>query len=185
MTHFISGRSIRTGSSIWCSCYPTRVHITESVLKSQQRCNIFKMVINDDSFCMNHIIWVILTRRIRWVLEAFESHLRGNSLIGCWLNDIYFRWLKIKGFDTEFPISITLFSKHLNWEAVFTQTRVNWCFFHFSFIVTAFTSGHFGFISGRSTEQKFRKFFFDFSLFLTICFVYLFVSFHSFLLYFD
>ena len=160
MTHLISGRSIRTGSSIWCSWYPTRVHITESVFEISTS---MKYILDgyDDSFYVTHITWVKLTLRIRWVLEAFESHLRGNLLIGCWLNDLYFRWLNIKAIDTEFTISISLFFNHLNSKAGFTQTWVNWCFFHFSFIVTAFTSGHFGFISGRSTEQKFRKLFFE------------------------
>ena len=113
-----------------------------------------------ESSAMTHIRWFILTLRIRWVLEAFESHLRGNLLIGCWLNDLYFRWLNIKRIDAAFSNPITLFSNHLN----FTRTWVNRCFFHFSFIVTAFTSGHFGLISGRSTEQKFRNLFFKFFL---------------------
>ena len=37
---------------------------------------------------------------IQWTLDQFQ-----------------FRWLNIKGFDTAFPISITLFSYHLKWNS--------------------------------------------------------------------
>ena len=50
---------------------------------------------------------------IHFQLQPVYIQITAGQITAGYLDQFQFRWLNIKGFDTTFPISITLFSNHL------------------------------------------------------------------------